>query len=231
MKFDGILGEGRQDEAGFTLIDMLVALVLFSLMAALLTGTIATARRALGFIELANATTPVSAAQNYLHSALIQARSKPRVGNADDTQLSFTGDQESMSFITSYVPRGQFDGLYHVKVELEPSPGRRDTYNLVVIQTLDRPTATDQSPPLSPTLRSVLIENVSAAAFSYFGATEEQNSFQWQDRWSQLYRLPALVAIEVQFAKGDNRVWHRLNIPIYASDSSAVPCPPRASCF
>src|SRR5262249_4237756 len=150
----------------FTLVELLVALALLSLMTAMLVSSIGNARTALAFVERENSAIPVIAAQNYLRSALLQARPRPRSGTANASALSFSGDRESMSFLTSYAPRSQFDGLYHVSIGLEPSGNGGRGYNLVVTQAVDRPqTVGNQGAPQG--LRAVLLENVRAVAFSY----------------------------------------------------------------
>jgi general secretion pathway protein J len=225
---DPIHNISRGDD-GFTLIEMLVAVALLSIMMVLLIGAIGNARVALAFVERANVVTPVYSAQNYLRSALLQARAKQRGLDSNDREIGFLGDAQNMTFTTSFAPNGQFGGLYQVRIGLERSAGGQ-SYELIVTQALDRPASNDERAAV-PKLRAVLIENVEAVAFSYFGPKEDKPAPEWLDGWSQTYRLPALVSIELKFARGDSRTWYRLIVPLFASDASAIPCPPRVPCL
>lgn len=217
-------------DAGFTLLEMLVTLGLLALITALLVGSLDSTRKALAFVERFNAANNIAAAQNYLRSTLIEARLIQLGGTAEAGEPGFAGGATDMAFISSHVPRAQFDGLYRIEIGLEPSPVHRSAFDLVVIQTLLRPATQDAQAVPPPRLKSKLIENVAGIAFAYFGAADEASSPQWQDAWSYASRLPGLVSIDVKFARGDDRSWHRLNVALYASDASFAPCPPRVSC-
>lgn len=58
----------------------------------------------------------------------------------------------------------------------------------------------------------VLIEDIEAAAFRYFGAIEEGREPDWHDEWTDPGRVPSLVALQVSFPEGDRRVWPELVI-------------------
>ena len=217
-------------DSGFTLMEMLIGVAMLSLIMALLTGTLGSARIALGFVERTTAVTPVYSAQSYLRSALIQARAKQRGSNSNDNDPGFIGNAEWMQFITSYSPQGQMGGLYRLQIVLQPS-AKGQFYNLVVLQTFARAAPSDAPPPELPVARAILIESVQAISFSYYGAVDDSSAPEWQDSWSLSYKLPTLVSIDLKFAPGDGRIWPRLIVPVVGSDTSAVPCPPRVSCL
>ena len=218
-----------RNEAGFTLIEMLVAIALLAMLAALLAAGLRTARLAVAFVAQSNAAMPVQAAQAYLRSALEQARTVPRAGSANQ-ELTFLGSANAMIFTTSHAPRGQYDGLYRVEISLERSADRRAGLDLVVIQSLARPPMSDAQAPPAVRRRARLLDNIQSADFSYFGGVDEANRPQWRNGFADLDKLPRLVAIDVRFADADPRTWHPLIVPLYVSDSASVPCPPRAKC-
>ena len=220
----------RHAEAGFTLIEMLVALAILALMTALIATSIGMARKALSFVEVASSEAPVAAAQSYVHAAIVQARPVQRAGVTTGRELGFAGTSEAVSFITSYGPRGQYDGLYRVVLARAPSPDHPSRFDLVVTQSLYRPPSGGSEPPFVTPASALLIENITGLSFSYFAAAEDGSGPLWQDSWSALDQLPALVAIDVAFAPGDARKWQRMTIPTYAASSSGVPCRPRTPC-
>ncbi len=217
--------------AGFTLIEMLVGIALFALIASVLAASIGTARMALSFVERSNAALPAQGARTYLHTALGQARPVQRGSGASGGELSFLGNPGSMTFTTSYAPDAQIDGIYRIEIGLETTAGPTSAFDLVVTQTLARPPAADdQPPPPVARRRSRLLDRVRSVEFNYFGALDDDGVSRWRPAWAHLDKLPRIVAIDVQFVAGDTRQWQRLIVPLFVSDTSSAPCPPRRSC-
>ena len=218
-------------DAGFTLIEMLVGVALLALISSVLVASIDIARKALAFVERSNAVVPVQAVQTYLRFALAQARPIQRSGGASSSELSFHGTPTAMTFTTSYAPRSQLDGLYRMEIKLEAAADQQPGLDLYVTQTLVRPPAgNEQAPPPVASRRSRLLDHIRSAEFGYYGALGDDGAPTWRPTWAHLDKLPRLVAIDVRFAGSDSRDWQRLIVPLYVSDSSSVPCPPRGSC-
>ncbi len=221
---------GSRCDSGFTLIEMLVALSLLALISSVLAASIGTARMALAFVERSAAVAPVQGTQAFFRSALAQARPIQRDGTSG-SDLSFLGAPSAMTFNTSYSPRAQFEGLYRIEIGFEPSTDQRAGGELILTQTMVRPLAgEDQVPPPVARRRSRLLENVRSVEFNYFGALDDDGILRWRPTWVHLDKLPRLVAVDVQFGKTDTRRWQRLILPLFVSDASSVPCPPRRSC-
>ena len=140
-------------EAGFTLIEMIIALALLSLISAMLAGSVAGTRNVLAFIERNNAASAVLPAQGYLRSAF--ARTIPaKLGSGPSGRTPvLLGEPAHVRFKTFFAPRGQVEGLYDIEVGLAPATGRASGFDLVVIQTLRRPALTGawEEQPACPT--------------------------------------------------------------------------------
>ena len=204
-------------DAGFTLIEMIVALALMSLIVGLLASSVRGTRQVLAFIDRNNVTGAVPPAQSYLLSSFAQTVSAQQAGA--DRPPALLGEPARVRFTTSHAPQGQIEGLYHVELRLEPMSGRSPPFDLVAIHTLARPAQADGEDLPAPSRRSILASNVVAASFEYYGTVDgEPDQWRWLDSWSSADRLPRLVRIDVRFAPGQPQTWRRLEFPLQLAD-------------
>jgi general secretion pathway protein J len=215
-------------DSGFSLMEMLVGLVLLSLTAMLLTASLRSGRAALNAISRIHAATPVAATQGYLRQALAQARSMPRNNAVNGSDASFAGNAQSVVFTTSFAPQGQYEGLYRVEIALAAA-AQRGTFDLNLVQVVWRPPNDTPLPPLV-SRSSPLINGVTGASFAFYGDMDDNAGAVWRSNWAHPVKMPTLVALDVSFAANDPRRWDRLILPVYASESVAVTCPPRGRC-
>jgi general secretion pathway protein J len=216
-------------DAGFTLLEMLVGLVLLSLTATLLTVSLSAGRTALNAVSRINATLPIAATQSYLRQALAQAQAQQASLSSNGADLNFTGMPQSVAFNTSHAPQGQFEGLYRVEIGLV-ARDQRGVSDLNLAQVLWRPPVNGSNPPVLVKRATQLIGNVASVGFAYFGDMDDNAGASWHNQWSHPVKLPTMVALDVTFAPGDPRRWDRLILPVYAAESAAVVCPPRGRC-
>jgi general secretion pathway protein J len=220
---------GLQTEAGFTLLEMLVGLVLFSLTATLLTASLRAGRTALNAISRTSATIPVATSQGYLRQAVAQARPLPRNAALGSSTQNFSGTPQSMAFTTAFAPQGQFEGLYRVEIGVAARE-QRAVSDLNLAQVIWRPPADGSNPPALVRRATQLIGNVASVNFAFYGDMDDNAGASWHDSWLHPVKMPSLVALDVTFAANDPRRWDRLIMPIYAADSAAINCPPRGRC-
>jgi prepilin-type N-terminal cleavage/methylation domain-containing protein len=214
-------------DAGFTLPELLVGIALAAMISILLVQTLRSARQGLAFSERAGEIGNTLAAQTYLRHALLQAQ-PVTAANGAGSGLSFDGNAQSVSFLTSFVPRGAYSGLYRVELAIEPSPKLPSQSDLVVRQRLFRPGVAGGDVTLPVTSR--LVENIAGADFEYFVKSADDGEADWLPSWQHPSQLPSLVGVTVRFPAGDQRTWPRLNVPLYASAASTTACPPRVAC-
>ena len=205
-------------ELGFTLIEMIVALALLSLIMGVLAGSIKVARNVLGAVERTAVANTALPAQSYLRAAFAQTVPARLSTTSADRSPVLVGDATRVRFKTFYATLGQLEGLYTVDIRLEP--GRdRDGFDLVAIQALQRPAAADGSVPDAPSRRSVLATNVRAIRIGYFGTSETKvDDWQWVDAWTSADRLPRLVRIDLTFQPGQGQNWRRVHFPIQLAE-------------
>ena len=74
----------------------------------------------------------------------------------------------------------------------------------------------------------VLLDNVVALEFSYYGARDRGADAEWTDRWDDKQRLPLLVRVKIVFPESDRRVWPELIVALkiqgeFAATESRAP--------
>lgn len=200
------ISRGRMRDAGWTLVELLIGLVLLSLIMALLTNSVFSSRRAIDQLQLRHGRTSVEAVETYLRHALSEAQPVKPVNAAVDAPLiEARGDR--LRLITSYAPAGQFGGLYLIDLELSPANGGRG-YDLVETRTLYRPDPQPgESEPDKPSTHSRLLRTVSGLSFRYYGTRDEDEPASWFDDWTDPTKLPELIEIQVGFSGSDDRRW------------------------
>ncbi|HYC15534.1 MAG TPA: prepilin-type N-terminal cleavage/methylation domain-containing protein [Stellaceae bacterium] len=179
-------------EAGFTLVELLVALTLFALLAALLFGGLRFAGRAVaaGDTRLERSA-ELSLATGFLRRALTGAEPLPRAGSDGQTSVAFEGERDALAFASLPPAYLAPPGYYWLRLGVES--GDRLVLRWEAIGK-DQVTA---SP--APTL---LLERVHGIELAYFGALDPYARPQWHERWERAPLLPLLVRLRLTFSDG-----------------------------
>ena len=210
------VGHHADSEAGFTLVELLVGLALFSLLVTLLFGNVRFGLRAW---QNAGAN-----AEQFDRNMIAQDLVRRTIGNlypmlvtngALQQQIDFEGTKEAVSFLGNAPIAPNGGGRFRFNVFIERRQAQAD---LVVSSTPELATASDQS-----TTRTLLVSGIDRAEFSYFGAAATERKLQWNDSWMQRSDIPGLIRLRVAFRSGDARVWPELLIaPRILADVSCV---------
>jgi general secretion pathway protein J len=191
----------RRRSAGFTLIELVIALVLMALMASLLFGSLSMAARTWdGGEEKADNVASMRQAQSFLREQ-IEAELPLRVKKAAELPLMFAGEHDELRYAASLPPRVQEGGAYFFRLAVARNGEKSE---LVLERTIPDPTAT-QNPEFTDAKHSVLADGIAELRISYFGRdanAADVDAPSWRDRWDDPQRLPLLVKIDVRPVKG-----------------------------
>jgi general secretion pathway protein J len=204
-------------EAGFTLVELLVALTLLSFVSLALFGALR-----FGIMAWARGTAhverveDVAFVQGFLRRLI--ADEYPMFLSNDPTRphVDFEGTAGSLSFLAPApiaIARG---GRSRFALSVDRHHGRAD----LVIASRPELTARDDA---STSIRKVLLAGVQTVEFSYFGRRRSDGVAQWRDAWVGELTMPALVRVQVRFAADDARLWPDLVLaPRIAVDVGCV---------
>jgi general secretion pathway protein J len=211
----GLRRRTTEAEAGFTLIELLIALTLLTVIASLLVNAVGSARQAINVVDRRVTQASVPAVQSVLRRLLVEARPNPDGGGQRaDPDRAFVGEPNKLNFVSSFVPQGQYGGLWHYQIALDTSERAGESSALVLTQQLIRPALSTAGPPL----RTVVLKEVRALSVRYFGAEDKDSAPQWRDAWRRPSRLPRLVSVDVIFARPDGRQWPPLMVALPLAD-------------
>ena len=201
-------------EAGFTLVELLIALTLLTVIASLLVNAVGSARQALNVVDRRVTQASVPAVQSVLRRLLVEARANSDATQRADPDRAFIGELNKLSFVSSFVPQGQYGGLWRYQIALDASERAGESSALVLTQQLVRPASSATGPPL----RTVVLKEVRALSVRYLGAEDKDSAPQWQDVWRHPSRLPRLVSVDVRFLRADGRQWTPLIVALPLAD-------------
>ena len=194
---------GRPD-AGFTLLELLVAITLLGLIVTLLFGGLRFGTRAWEAAdERIDQSSELQVVQSFMRRRLGQAYPLDVSQPAAERRIAFAGTPEGVTFATMLPAHLGLGGFYWLSFYSdEGSDGKR----LVASWRLFQP-GTDEVADAGAAGITVLAERISGVEFSYFGPSDPGRPAEWQDRWEGVGSLPALVRIGVSFAESDRRSW------------------------
>jgi general secretion pathway protein J len=186
-----------RNEAGFTLLELLVAMAVLSLLSLVMMGGLKFGarvwERAQGTSDESDA---VTTAEAFIRHQLVAAYPQWHDTGPDKPHILFAGDQHGVTFLA---PRPEQFGT---GTDLQFALLRSSAGDLDV-------TWQPQEAGALPT-HTVLLRNISAVEFSYYGPPPGGNVPKWFDSWSNRARLPDLIRIRVAFQPKDRRVWPEL---------------------
>jgi hypothetical protein len=91
-----------------------------------------------------------------------------------DPDRAFFGEPNKLRFVSSFVPQGQYGGLWRYEIALEAGEGATA---LVLTQQLIRTASSAVGPPLG----TVVLKEMRALSVRYFGGEDKDKAPQWRD--------------------------------------------------
>jgi general secretion pathway protein J len=215
------LAKLRSCSSGMTLIEVLAALALFTLLAAVLLISVRLAQHTYrSVVRLNQGAWHVVASQRFVRRILESAYPfEPAPGTSEH---GIDGTMNSLA-VTAPMPIAAGSmGFYRYVFALQRRPDGLD--NLVVQTFLDRGSA---SSPLklasSARLQNeVLLERIKSARWSYLptpGSPDATSQSAWVDTWHRSVS-PLLIRLRVTFPPEDERVWPELLVHPLVSDDA-----------
>jgi general secretion pathway protein J len=190
----------RRLDAGFTMVEMVVALALLGGMLVLLYSGLAFGLRGWDAADAnGRRTADRRIAENFLRrelGELFPMRWKDPMA----LKFAFEGKKDSLRFV-SVRPAGiSATGLALVGIALEQDPAKR-TNNLVMRRAPPGDEQKDFS-PLANGEASILFDNVDSVAFDYYGSENDFTDPAWVDDWTFEGRMPQLIRMRIRGADG-----------------------------
>jgi general secretion pathway protein J len=186
---------------GFTLLELLIAVALLSLIFLLLTSGLEFGTRAWkGGQERPSSTSEMVSVQYLLRRVLSEALPLMIEGTPSAPRhVFFVGNQTSVRFIAPLPEHLGVGGLYEVALYL--TEGSESDNRLEMSWRLYRG---DGAAPVEA--RQVdLLDRVAQIQFAYFGDRGPQEPAQWKNDWQGFQTLPELVGMHLTFSSGE--VW------------------------
>lgn len=189
-------------QAGFTLIEMVVAMAILGAMMLLLYGGLTFGLRGWDAADAnGRRTADQRIASNFLRrevGELFPMRFKDPM----NLRFAFEGKEDSLRFVSSRPAGISVTGLSLVGVTVEADNEKR-TRNLV----MRRAAPDDEAKTFAPLDRgeaTVLFDRVDSVAFSYYGSENDFTDPEWTDDWKWPGRIPNMIRIRIRNADGSS---------------------------
>lgn len=203
---------------GFTLIEVLIAMTLLSVMVTLLFSSLRTAAQSwnAGENKVAEVNTKAVVYQ-FFKRHLTTIRPLPMLNNeqnvVQDARQVFQGFTQSLRFAAALPAASARKGLQIFTIVPDPT----NTSSLLVSLVPYRQTEADQD--WNAERPEVLLENIAQLRFSYFGQVEDMGATQWRDEWT-FDRLPSLIKVSIKLADGS--YWPEMVFPLKITQSAGA---------
>ncbi len=180
---------------GFTLLELIIAITLTGLIMLLAFSAMRLAISSWRTVESVDASLEeLQVVQGFLRRQLEQARSVTRT-NQTEQNTTLKGNVRALNFIAP-MPGSRLGvwGLYRFSLAFVPVDSGT---NLQITYTLALPPA-DPGQISGETQTRILLRNLEAGAFSYFGTLTVKEPATWHDEWTSDASLPQLVRVRLR---------------------------------
>jgi len=181
---------------GFTLLELIIALVLMALLSAVLFGSVRLAGRSTeGGEAKANAAASMRLAQQFLRTNL-EAQHPLRMRKIVDWPLLFTGASDELRYAARLPARVAGGGIWYYRLAIRSEDARSP----LVLERMIPDLSAAALPEFVNADRSVLAEGIASLRIGYFGRDADAAANvapSWHDQWNDTQRLPMLIRIDV----------------------------------
>jgi general secretion pathway protein J len=188
-------------QRGFTLLELIVALVLLGLLSAVLFGSVRLAGQSTDRGEAAvEAAANMRLAQQFLRTNL-EAQHPLRMRKMVDWPLLFAGTRDELRYASNLPARVAGGGVWFYRLVVLTSDARSP----LVLERMIPDLAADAFPDFTNAERSVLADDIASLQIGYFGRDPDAAPTvepTWRDTWDDTQRLPLLIRVDVTPKRG-----------------------------
>jgi general secretion pathway protein J len=181
--------------AGFTLIELTVALVLLALIASVLYGSLSLAGDSWNRGEAkTQRTSEMRSSQDFLRRTLT-TQHPLRFRKVPEQPLYFLGTRDSLAYAAA-LPGRAGGGMYYFRLAVA---GDSDNSRLTLARVIPD-YAAQTLPDFGSADSTVLADGIGSVRFGYFGrdpGSADSVLPTWRDRWDDPQRLPDLIRVDV----------------------------------
>jgi general secretion pathway protein J len=196
--------EGGRRQAGFTLVELLVAMTLLAFLSITLFGGLRFGARSWEAVVDSSAERDrIASTQTFLRDRLGQlTRPGPAGPRRLDDEGRLDGGPERLEFIAPWLSALSLGGLYRFTLWHEDTGNGRLMLSWQPAEA--DPDALEELGDLAG--ERILLDGVAEFSLSYYGAADEDAEPEWLDQWESPGDPPRLVRVDLVFADA-RRVW------------------------
>lgn len=213
---------GSRADAGFSVLEALISLVLLAFIMLLLPSSLklATAIWSTGDRIEKNMAAAVLVEKVRLY--LQEAREEFSRAADGNLHLLFHGDRTRLNFIALAQSGPAKSGLY--TFQLEPIDSSETPGGFLFTQIVYRP---ERVPGTRDALRPSATRRLvnSRLSFAYYGPLQQGEAVAWQDEWRDRMYLPEMVALHLESVDSGSHHSRRLVVPLRLGKRSARAAP------
>ena len=191
----------RLTHAGFTLLELTIALTLLALLSGVLFGSLRLAGRSTDSGEAkVEAAASMRLAQDFLRTN-VEAQHPLRMRKMLEWPLLFRGSRNELRYASDLPPRVAGGGIWYYRLAVRTGDARSPLALERVVPDL----AADALPEFANAERSVLADGIAELTLGYYGRDPDALTNvapTWRDHWEDTQQLPLLIRIDVTPKRG-----------------------------
>jgi len=190
----------RSRHRGFTLLELMIALLLMAGIATILYGSRALAARSWdGGEAKVDQVSDMRSSLSYLRTQLAEQYPQ-RLWKSPELPLLFAGERDELRYAAVLPERVAGGGVYYFRLAVVRAGDKSQLVQERMIPDLSQL----QEPEFRDPERSVLADDIAELKIGYYGRdanAAELDVPTWRDRWEDKQRLPLLVRVDVKPVK------------------------------
>lgn len=205
---------------GFTLVEIMIALTLFSMILLLLFGSLHTVSRTWqSGLEKIEKNDEIRLVSHFIRRQITQTVPLLWI-NQDGRRLVFHGEQNELTFTSTLPAHRGGGGLYFMTLKIN---GTGESKQLDLNYHRANPGISPfDPPPFDEQTQVLLLENIEAINFAYYGQDNPDDGPKWHDNWQSEDTLPKLVRLNIHQSEPE-RSWPVMTIAIPSTHTQGQP--------
>jgi general secretion pathway protein J len=205
---------------GFTLVEIMIALTLLSMILLLLFGSLHTVNRSWqSGLEKIDKNDEIRLVSDFIRRQITQTVPLLWI-NKDGDRLVFYGEQNELTFTSTLPSHRGGGGLYFMTLKVNET-GKSKQLGLNYYRANPGISPFDP-PPVDEQTHVLLLENIDIINFAYYGQDNSDDDPKWHDSWQNEQTLPKLVRLNIHQSEPE-RSWPVMTMAIPSKHTQGQP--------